>query len=503
MRILIVEDEVKIRVGLSKLIEAQSGHTIIGEAKNGKEGMEMALRLHPELILTDIRMPLMNGLEMLEQLHRQKLKFHSVLLTGYAEFEYARKAIQLGADNYLLKPIGVEDVQQVLREVEEKILEEKGRIEGTPQGYLRTMLLGSGEEEARSLRLLLETGALSGVRKSWLFLGYMGGTDASYLNWCRQNFEALQKKYPQHRIYSTFIENTQEYLCLIQADLSKERIRSMMEHRIFMEKSKRGMPLWTTACIQHPAELRESISKMRTWYTWAMVLGYDHLITAEEIDSFEAEEFQYPVGLENRLKAEVCKGNREKIGECAKEFVALMGQQRCSPFHIRESYIRIVNFLLNLSSEVAQEGYRLMQELGPIHELGRAVTLFEMQECFFRVTEVLENAVNKKEDIRNYTVNRAISYIREHYQEVISLEEMAGRLDITPEYLSTLFNREMGINFSTFLKKFRVSQAKRLLKGSDMKIYEVANAVGYGDSKYFNRVFREEVGVSPGDYRQS
>ena len=503
MRILIVEDEVKIRVGLSKLIEAQSGHTIIGEAKNGKEGMEMALRLHPELILTDIRMPLMNGLEMLEQLKRKKLKFHSVLLTGYAEFEYARRAIWLGADNYLLKPIGVEDVQRVLQEVEEKIQEEKGRTEGTPQGYLRTMLLGSGEEEARSIRLLLENGSLSGIKEIWIFLGYMGGADATYLEGCRQNLEALEEKYPQHRIYATFIENTQEYLCLVQADLPEERIRSMVEHRIFMEKSKSGMPLWTTASMQHLAELRERVKEMRTWYTWAMVLGYDHLITEEEICCFEAEDFQYPVGLENKLKTEVCKGNKEKISECAEEFVRMMQQQRCNPFHIRESYIRMVNFLLNLSSEVAQEGYRLMQELNPIHQLGSAVTLFEMKECFLRVTEVLENAVNKKEDIRNYTVNRAISYIREHYQEVISLEEMAGRLEITPEYLSTLFNREMGINFSTFLKKFRISQAKRLLKGSEMKIYEVANAVGYSDSKYFNRVFREEVGISPGDYRQS
>ena len=75
--------------------------------------------------------------------------------------------------------------------------------------------------------------------------------------------------------------------------------------------------------------------------------------------------------------------------------------------------------------------------------------------------------------------------------------------EITPEYLSTLFNKEVGINFSTFLKRFRISQAKRLLKGTDDKIYSIALQVGYNDPKYFNRVFKEEMGISPGDYRQN
>ena len=109
---------------------------------------------------------------------------------------------------------------------------------------------------------------------------------------------------------------------------------------------------------------------------------------------------------------------------------------------------------------------------------------------------------NKKEDIRNYTIKKAITFIREHYMENISLDLLAEHLEITPEYLSTLFNKEVGINFSIFLKRFRISQAKRLLKGTDKKIYEIASEVGYNDPKYFNRVFKEEIGISPGDYRQ-
>ena len=107
---------------------------------------------------------------------------------------------------------------------------------------------------------------------------------------------------------------------------------------------------------------------------------------------------------------------------------------------------------------------------------------------------------DKKEGISNYIVNRTLEYIRIHYKEGITLEETAEILNITPEYLSMLFKREMGMNFSVFLKKFRISHAKRLLRGTDMKVYEVAEACGYSNSNYFTRVFKEETGISPAEF---
>lgn len=106
-----------------------------------------------------------------------------------------------------------------------------------------------------------------------------------------------------------------------------------------------------------------------------------------------------------------------------------------------------------------------------------------------------------KEGISNYTINRTLEYIRIHYKEGISLEKTAEVLNITPEYLSMLFKREMGMNFSVFLKKFRISHAKRLLKTTDMKIYEVAQECGYSNSNYFTKVFKEVTGISPAEYR--
>ena len=117
------------------------------------------------------------------------------------------------------------------------------------------------------------------------------------------------------------------------------------------------------------------------------------------------------------------------------------------------------------------------------------------------VLQVLLSNMSERQNISNYIILKAIDYIRNHYKEGVTLEEVAQSLDITPEYLSTLFNREMGENFSNFLKKFRMSHAKRLLRETDKKIGEIAIEVGYSDPKYFNRVFKAEEGISPGEFR--
>ena len=152
--------------------------------------------------------------------------------------------------------------------------------------------------------------------------------------------------------------------------------------------------------------------------------------------------------------------------------------------------------------EIDGDAYSQLQSEDLITKCMEALTLREIEQTYRDGLAVLCNPQRNREDISNYTIKRAINYIREHYQEGISLEEVSGKLGITPEYLSTLFNREMGENFSAFLRKFRISHAKRLLKGTDMKVYEVAEAVGYTDSKYFARVFKDEIGISPVDYRQ-
>ena len=181
--------------------------------------------------------------------------------------------------------------------------------------------------------------------------------------------------------------------------------------------------------------------------------------------------------------------------------MACMAGLKIKPDQIKEGYMKMAHFMLSLYQEGNQRVYEQLQNLNLMNSIGTAVTKKELEDIYSRALRIFASGLRQKENISNYTIKRALDYIRNHYQDSISLEAVASNLDITPEYLSTLFNREVGQNFSVFLKKFRISHAKRLLKGTDKKIYEIAREVGYSDAKYFNRVFKEEEGLSPGDYR--
>lgn len=156
MRILIVEDEVMIREGLAKLIKSHTGHTVAGEASNGQEGLILALRLRPELVITDIRMPVMDGLQMIEKLHDMNLNTRAVILSGYSEFEYAKKAIYYGVEDYLLKPLAAEDIVDVLERIEKKMEEEEQKNAGTPGQCIKELVYGGplSEEEAGRIRAI-------------------------------------------------------------------------------------------------------------------------------------------------------------------------------------------------------------------------------------------------------------------------------------------------------------------------------------------------------------
>ena len=271
---------------------------------------------------------------------------------------------------------------------------------------------------------------------------------------------------------------------------------------MYQNVSEKDQPVWTFAALNKLEEIQGAVERMRNYYLYGIRMGYREIITEEKVNGSAEEEFQYPIQLENRMQTAICKTAAEYLREEADYFINYTKEMQCSPRYIRRTYKKMLTFLEHVCHEVNPEAYKMLQNQDLEKAASEMVTSGELEAVFRKAVEIIIESKDKKEDIRNYAIRRAINFIREHYNENISLDMLAERLEITPEYLSALFNKEVGINFSTFLKQFRISQAKRLLKGSDEKIYTIAQLVGYNDPKYFNRVFKDEVGMSPGDYRQ-
>lgn len=494
MRILIVEDEVKIRRGLAALIARQTDNEIVGEAKNGQEGLELIQRTNPDLVITDVRMPQMDGLEMIEALQERGITVHCVILSGYSEFEYAKKAIRYGVDDYLLKPLAPEDILSLLLQIRGKLEQESRQMNDTARRILWNLLSGTVQEsdiEADFAALKVEA-----EKRYCLLAGYGWDTmPAERRDWMeRMRMADSCKNYAD--MHCCLFEETREVVCMMPEEAVEPFLK---EIRWYMERTGAKW-VWAQAQVSDLRLLHETMHRLRTLYLYSRKSG--QVVTEADVDAFLTEPFSYPEELEGKIRMALYRENRELLRQLVTQFQEYMGNERFAPPQVQEGYIRFVHRLLGWIEDAGKHIYEKLKPLHYANRIGKVYTREEMNRILDEILQNLQSGMEHREDISNYAIKKAIAYIRIHYAENISLEEIADRLDITPEYLSSLFNREVGINFTVFLRDFRLSHAKRLLKGTNKKVYEIAQEVGYPDSKYFNRVFKENVGISPREFRQ-
>lgn len=505
MRIVIVEDEIKIREGMAKLIELQTEHVVLGEAVDGKDGLEMILRFKPDLVITDIKMPKMDGLEMVKELHERKLSLHVVILTGYSEFEYAQKALRYGVDDYLLKPLAIDDIRDMLAKVEEKIKKEQ-MANGTPGQHVRNLIAGDGKDAGKHCRILKELCGFPSEGDYELFVGYIGSAELSYRDILEHFVERVREEHQEFSLCYFYVENQQRAYLLGYGGYGQGKMAVLEElvSRRLIRRYNGGTEraVWTKKCLNCPEQIRDAAAELDNLLAYALVLEPEGWLDMELARQYCPNPFQAPSQIYSAIRNAICQGNVQKLEKEAEEFLSYMAGGHFETGEVRKAFVKCYYLIGDTLQEIDSFLYQYLKSRNLLRNIETAVTWNELAQAYRDVIRIMTGTQVKREDISNYVIKRAINYIREHYQEGLTQEEVASVLEITPEYLSTLFNREMGVNFSVFLKQFRMSHAKRLLKGTDMKVYEIANAIGYSDPKYFQRVFKEEIGVSPGEYRQ-
>ncbi|MBO5373130.1 MAG: response regulator [Lachnospiraceae bacterium] len=500
MRIVIVEDEAVIREGLANMINQNTSHAVIGKCKSGEEGVELISRMKPDCVITDIRMGEMTGLEMLDTLHKQDVMPESIIISGYSEFEYAREGIRLGVEDYLLKPVFINDLKAALAKIEKKILDNRN-IYGSQWGNcVRAYLFGT-EMEWESAKEKLQKQFPKDNDIYAIFVGYYG-TIEKETKAIEQALRHLKQKYSQYTYMDTaegrlglrifIVKAPQEEM----ADFNREFEQMVVCNPI---QEKYEIP-WAVDTCESIEEWKNTFEEVQKMMSCCLSEGCEKLLYAEESGKIQRKELNYPFHLEKKLLSSLGEGNKADADKWIDEFLVYSINSEYDAEDIRQGILKLMTRMIDTAKEVNQKAYETLRSKNYMQNVLMTYTRTEIGEILHEMGEVIcEKEV--RDGISNYTINRTVEYIRIHYMEGISLEETAEALNITPEYLSMLFKREMGMNFSVFLKKFRISHAKRLLKGTDMKIYEVAEACGYNNSNYFTKVFKEETGISPADYR--
>ena len=502
MTIVIVEDETAIREGLKEMISGNTSHTVIGTCKNGMEGISFIKENQPDLVITDIRMNQMGGLEMLAKLKELGIESLSIVISGYSEFEYARDALRLGVEEYLLKPVSIDALQQLLEKIEEKIAKNSLLIEKKPENYVREYFFGTKREQdeaEQGLRNIIpeEKNKIYGI-----LAGYFRNVNKEHFKEIEHPLRSIKHQFSALTCLDSCEEST--YLRIMILKGSEYQIKQFTEAfdslvKFDYQMQRQEMP-WAMECCTNISDWKESFENVKKMLAGCLGKGCFKLFSSEDFSEQEYQELSYPMQADRKVLSALERGNYPQVKDEIDRFLQQIVCEKYRAKEIRRVALKLVTRMMDIAKEINRKAYEKMKEQDNLKEVLSAYTKEELQRILYQVGKLICEK-NKKQGISNYTINRTLEYVETHFKEGITLEKTAEVLNITPEYLSMLFKREMGMNFSVFLKEFRIRQAKRLLKSTDLKIYEIAQECGYSNSNYFTKVFKEVTGISPAEYR--
>lgn len=495
MKILVVEDELYAREALVKQIKQYDTEKIfeILEAANGEEGLKIWQKEQPELLMTDIRMPKMDGLKLLERIREINAKVPVIILSAYSEFEYARTALSYGANEYLLKPIDSEAlakcldkfVQQRHKEQEEELLTGKDMITGFLFNSIRNERK-AGFVEKRMFEKLFPSYQIAVVYfrnerpRQEVFLENIQKIYGSAF-WTKFRFLELAEE------LWLMLTSADEDTAFLWRKLKKTLEEQGFEARIGVSRIRGS----ATDVLKSYQEAREALKHK--------IYGKDTLLLAEKIEEDIYAEYYLKSDRENQLRTALAEGNEKKavsaIEKCFEEI------RQAEPVKMECLELLYSHMILFCRQEIGAE------------ESGRKISRFpegvlkfesleEMQGYLCRITEEicrLKKSENSKSS--GEIVEFMAEYARQHYYEDVTIKEIAEKiLFMNQDYISHLFSEKKGVNFSAYLKKIRIDYAKEILKEGGHSVTDTASMVGYNDTSQFIRIFKQETGITPKKY---
>lgn len=495
-RVLLVEDIDLIRKDIREMIEWKlHGYQIVGEGRNGEQGLSLYRLYSPDIVITDIRMPIMNGLEMIEQILRLNPNAQFILLTAYEEFDYAKKAISLGISSYLLKhELDESQLLSELNKVSEKLEETKKISLFSRTELLRKVLV----EKETALSLLSED-----------FFPWTGQT----------HFLLLQPSPPSGKLYwdyPLFLKRTKEifppdvlrcymitgdmYILFINTgglDIHKEEEYMRRIFHFIQTAFFQLFQAFLSAAVSPPLY---SFQHLETAFCQTKLLLEYKIFFKESCLLFSS--MIQPISPSHRRIQEEKMVNFSNMLK-KKEFTLaadLINTYLCSfPVLNLDLYHDLITHvtqdLANLKDpELPPE---LLKELWKIQETIHSSTIFSVSHKLYQILNTIHTTLMPQYSRK---VEQMIRYIQLHYKENISLQDLSDALGLSPLYVSQLFKKEVGITLMSYIAKYRIQIASQLLKSGKYKIYEVSEMVGYTTVQYFSSCFRKETGKKPSDY---
>jgi two-component system response regulator YesN len=535
--VLIVDDERRVRQGLADNVDWESfGFRVSGSESNGKRAFEFIEQRLPDVLLTDIRMPVMSGLELMDLVHKKYPSIKMVALSGYDEFEYAQQALKYGVLDYILKPTKISDLrlafakvktildnekekkereeklQQQLKEAQpllrEKCLYEivKGRTEDKNKIWEKINFLGLDIGEKSFCVLLAEVGALSKPDNE------MDEQNKQLLMFSIMNIiEEITERYCKVSIFSP---SSSSIIILLSDDnidiLELENLKYSIAEKIQREINNRldieiaiGMGRAYGSIDDTYVSCNESSFAVK----YKLYEGRNSIIDINDVSPPQDISYSLSREKEEALIEHLRLGNEKQVIKILNSiYYEILHRQKLPLDYIQRVCLEILISSSRYISEMGGDFKDIFPEnIISFQEISKYETVDELYQWMVEIFSSIIDYIKKtRESSQNTLIENVKQYITLHYAEDVSLKSLAQKFYISPEYLSRLFKKETGENFIEYLTKTRISKAKELLiENKDIKVYEVAEMVGYNDPKYFSRLFIKHTNQYPVSYRDS
>ena len=529
IKVFLVEDEFVVREGIKNNIDwVGHGYEFCGEASDGELAFPMIEKLRPDVVITDIRMPFMDGLELSRLIKKEFPWMEIIILSGFEEFEYAKEAIKIGVAQYLTKPIKGDDLIREVdilagkieesrkeREVREKYRQEMEENTRKDRFDLFNDLV-TGEKSLPELMELAEKLSidLTAIHYNIILLTMQSEnhTQGEYST-SSVEVEARLNEWNREHSFVLFDRNLEGKALLFEADNEEELKENQNAFIARFETLIKGYPK-----LRYFGGIGEPVNRLRRLpecfesanHAYAhryfvnesrfmqLTPGAVNTVKKDAFDLTTVDPRQFD---KNRIGNFLKLGSRDEVSFFMDEFVKDMGKKSLESMMLRQyiamdTYFTVVSFLEELEYE---------RDLIDAPDIP-GDTLKNAANTVKYMTDIISVAVERRERKTSSrygeVVDEVLRYIEEHYsEEELSLNSLASHVNISPNHLSMIFSQQTGQTFIKYLTDYRMNKAKEMLKCSGKRGSEIALEVGYKDPHYFSYIFKKTQGMTPTQYR--
>ena len=543
LKIFLAEDEVVVRETIKRMIPWEElGFELVGEAADGEMALPLLLRQQPDLLITDIKMPFMDGLTLARLAKKEIPGLKVVILSGYDDFNYAKQAIGIGVEDYLLKPITKNALIERLSEIRSRYEHEKTqkeyyeKFQREMQAYEKNSsrdffeALVGGSMDMMEVYKRAEKLGLDIVAEAYnvlIFTMYcdedFSGQRDEYSSWEAESLELLENFFAGHSSAMLFRSNIFSYGVLLkgQRETIEENTRACVDEIRKILSRQDGRREWFLAVGQSVERLSQI---QKSYHTASRAFSQRYLYDENILYYDEMETMEHPGGQAETednaylqkvdvnalnpaiLQKFLSNGLQEETENFVKDYFYAIGQEPMESLVFRNYVIlnvrfSVISFIKGLGCDTNEMESADTEEV--LAESGKNMesAIAYAKKMISQAIEIRDqNSGNKNRSI----LKTAVDFIDSHYMdEEISLNTVANVANVSSNHFSALFSQNMGQTFIEYLTSLRMNKAKELLRCTGMRSSEIAGEIGYKDAHYFSYLFKKTQGMTPSDYRKA